>query len=181
MKRNPYLRRPLDYDVKRVPLNFTFMPRICHVISFDYPTQDKKVYKNKTVPYYERSNNNPIILVGGFENNEKIHGTNLRYFQFYPNLLAALRQLINDKVIVNAYNRATEELLDYREVQANNSFSYSNIDSYVIPFKPRNQPNATFNIMEYYWRSYKMDLMQNVTLININNVVDSLNGGGIFK
>jgi hypothetical protein len=181
MKRNPFLRKPLEFDTKRVPMNFSFTPRLTHVISFDYPTQDKKVYNNKQRPYYEKKNINPIIIVGGFENNKIIHGTNLRYFQFYPNLIAALHQLISDKITVNSYNRATGELLDYREVDISNAFSYSNIDNYVIPFKPRNQPNATFNIMEYYWRSYNMELMKNVNLININNVVSMLNSGGLFK
>lgn len=181
MKRNPFLRKPLDTDLKRVPLSFSFKPQLCHILSFDYPTEDKKVFKSKTVPYYEKSNINPIILIGGFEGNKKIHGTNLRYFEFYPDLIASLDKLIRDKVIINAYDRASGELRDYRTVNISNIFSYRNIDNYIVEFKPRNQPNATFNIMEYYWRSYNMEIMRNVKLININNVVSMLNGGGIFK
>lgn len=169
----------LQTEIHRKPQNFPFVPRMGHIISFEYPNKSKEPNKQKGV--YERSNMNPVLLIGGFENERFAHGTNLRYFEWYPDLHAALSQMINNVLSVNSYDRSTGELIDSRMATTKKLFSPNTLSLYSIDFKPPGQPKGIENIMEYYWRRYDMYVMKNVRIININNVMTTVKSGGIFK
>jgi hypothetical protein len=173
------VKKDLQTEVHRQPQPFPFMPRMGQIISFDYPNKSKEPNRQKGI--YERSNMNPVLLIGGFENERFAHGTNLRYFQLYPDLHAALHQLIKNVLEVNSYDRSTGELIDNRMAATKKLFSPNTLSLYSIDFKPPGQPKGIENIMEYYWRRYDMYVMKNLKLININNAVATVKNGGIFK
>lgn len=171
------IKKALDMELRRPPQNFEFIPKLCQVISFDYPYTPQ--IQKRTPSIYERSNLNPVVLIGGFENEKFIHGTNLRYFQLYPQLIVALEQMLKNEVMVNAYDRSTGEIRDDRVADVTKMFSNVSINNYYIKFKPPKKPPQ--NMMEYYWRRYDMQVMSNVSLMRINNITNLIKNGGIFK